>query len=99
MNCAPATGGAPGTGGTQRPSSNASQPWPFPGSLMIGCIGEALTDVLTIDHDELEDARWFSRSEVRAMLDGTHPDGLTCPPPIAIAHAIMRAWAIDGEGA
>ena len=77
----------------------ASQPWPFPGSLMIGCIGEALTDVLTIDHDELEDARWFSRSEVRAMLDGTHPDGLTCPPPIAIAHAIMRAWAIDGEGA
>ena len=50
-----------------------------------------------IDRDELEDARWFSRDECRALLDGTHPQGLKCPPPMAIAHHILRAWVIDAE--
>ncbi len=77
----------------------ASQPWPFPASLMIGCIAEATSDDLVVDSNELEDARWFSRTEVRSMLEGNHPDGIGCPPPIAIANGIMRAWAFDGEGA
>lgn len=77
----------------------ASQPWPFPASLMIGCIAEALTDDLTIDGEELEHARWFTRDEVRLMIEGTHPEGLLAPQPMAIANAIMRAWALDGEGA
>jgi NAD+ diphosphatase len=71
----------------------ASQPWPFPGSLMIGCIGEALTDAITLDRDELEDGRWFSRDEVNLMLERRHPDGLITPPPMAIAHHLMRSWA------
>jgi len=75
----------------------ASQPWPFPGSMMIGCIAEALNDVLEIDGEELEDARWFSREEVISMIKGEHPDGLLAPQPIAIANAIMRAWALEGE--
>ncbi len=75
----------------------ASQPWPFPGSMMIGCIAEALDDELVIDGEELEDARWFSRDEVISMIKGEHPDGLLAPQPIAIANAIMRAWALDGE--
>ena len=75
----------------------SSQPWPFPASLMIGCLAEATADALEVDHNELEDARWFSRDEVVGMLNGTHPDGLGCPPPIAIAHALMRAWAVEGE--
>lgn len=75
----------------------SSQPWPFPASLMIGCLAEATADALEVDHNELEDARWFSRDEVVGMLTGTHPDGLGCPPPIAIAHALMRAWAVEGE--
>lgn len=70
----------------------ASQPWPFPGSLMIGAIAETSSDNIVIDHDELEDARWFTRDEVRKMLSGTHPDGLIAPPPIAIAHSLMKAW-------
>lgn len=70
----------------------ASQPWPFPGSLMIGCIGEALTDAITLDRDELEDGRWFPRDEVRLMLERRHPDGLITPPPMAIAHHLMRSW-------
>lgn len=83
---------------TGRVTYRASQPWPFPASLMIGCFAEALTDHLTIDHDEIEDARFFSRDEVRAMLEGQHPEGLLAPQPMAIANALMRAWALDGEG-
>lgn len=74
----------------------ASQPWPFPTSLMIGCYAEALSDEITVDREELEDARWFGREEIAAMLMRKHPQGLTTPPPMAIAHHIIRAW-IDGE--
>ena len=73
-----------------------SQPWPFPMSLMFGCHAEALNSDIVVDRDELEDARWFGRDEVTAMLQLHHPDGLTTPPPVAIAHHIIRAW-IDGE--
>jgi NAD+ diphosphatase len=68
-----------------------SQPWPFPASLMIGMMGEALHDDLTIDENELETARWFERDEVQTMLDGTHPDGLTASRPDAIAWHLARA--------
>lgn len=71
----------------------ASQPWPFPASLMIGCEAEALDDSLTIDRDELEDARWFSHEEVRLMLERRHPQGLAVPPPMAIAHHLVQSWA------
>lgn len=70
----------------------ASQPWPFPSSLMIGCQGEALTEELTLDRDELEDGRWFHRDEVRLMLERQHPDSLITPPPMAIAHFLIRTW-------
>lgn len=70
-----------------------SQPWPFPASIMIGCIAKAATTAITLDDAELEDARWFSRQDTQAMLDGLHAEGLQCPPPMAIAHQLMRAWA------
>jgi NAD+ diphosphatase len=73
----------------------ASQPWPFPASLMIGCHAEALTNEIVVDREELEDARWFSKGEVEAMLMRKHPEGLTTPPPVAIAHHIIRAWVED----
>ena len=69
----------------------ASQPWPFPSSLMIGCLGEALTEDLTLDRQELEDGRWFDRDEVRLMIERRHPDGLSTPPPMAIAHFLIRS--------
>jgi len=72
---------------------NSSQPWPFPCSLMIGCHGEALDTDIVRDETELEDARWFSRDEVRTILAGTHPGGIKCPPTIAIAHKLIRYWA------
>lgn len=74
----------------------ASQPWPFPMSLMIGCYAEALSHQITVDRAELEDARWFSKDEVIAMLQRRHPQGLTAPPGVAIAHHIIRSWIEDG---
>ncbi len=73
----------------------ASQPWPFPTSLMIGCHAEALTRDIVVDRTELEDARWFSKDEVVTMLMRKHAQGLTTPPPVAIAHHIIRAWVED----
>ncbi|MGD9845672.1 MAG: NAD(+) diphosphatase [Variibacter sp.] len=73
----------------------ASQPWPFPMSLMIGCHAQAITTNIVVDRSELEDARWFSRDEAAALLTRTHPDGLATPPPMAIAHHIIRTW-IEG---
>jgi NAD+ diphosphatase len=70
----------------------ASQPWPFPSSLMIGCHAQALSRELVIDRTELDDARWFARDEVAAMLLRRHPEGLTTPPEVAIAYHIIRAW-------
>jgi NAD+ diphosphatase len=74
----------------------ASQPWPFPSSIMIGCNAEALSDAIVIDRDELEDARWFDREELAAMLKRQHAAGLTTPPPVAIAHHIIRSFVEDG---
>lgn len=79
-----------------RVAYHASQPWPFPHSLMIGCFGEALNEDIAFDGRELEDCRWFLRDEVRALLDGSHPDGLAVPPPGAIASHLIRAWAEAG---
>jgi NAD+ diphosphatase len=78
---------------------HASQPWPFPSSLMIGCLAEALSEDVTPDEAELEDCRWFSRDEVRAMISGTHPDGLLAPTPMAIAHHLLHHWAMADDTA
>lgn len=77
----------------------ASQPWPFPSSLMIGAIAEALNEDIVLDMTELEAGRWFSRAEALQMIEGTHPDGLACPQHIAIANTLLKAWALDGEKA
>jgi NAD+ diphosphatase len=74
----------------------ASQPWPFPMSLMIGCYAQARSQEIKVDRAELEDARWFARGEVALMLAGRHPQGLTTPLPFAIAHHILRAFAEKG---
>ena len=68
-----------------------SQPWPFPASLMIGCLAEGLSDEITIDPQEIEDARWFSRAELAEALAG-RSDVLSLPQPLAIAHHLIRAW-------
>jgi NAD+ diphosphatase len=72
-----------------------AQPWPFPSSLMIGCLAEALSDDIRIDPAELADARWVTKEEARQILANTHPGGITSPPRMAIANHILRAF-VDG---
>jgi len=67
-------------------------------SLMIGCHAQATSTDIVVDHTELEGARWFERDVVAKMLMKRHPDGLTTPPPVAIAHHIVRAWVEEGNG-
>ncbi|MBN9243100.1 MAG: NAD(+) diphosphatase [Mesorhizobium sp.] len=75
---------------------HASQPWPFPYSLMIGCFGEPLNEDIQADLNELEDCRWFYRDEVRQMLARTHPGGLFTPAKGAIAHTLISTWVENG---
>jgi NAD+ diphosphatase len=72
---------------------HASQPWPFPYSLMIGCFGEALNEDISPDVTELEDVRWFTRDDVFAAMEKRHPSGIFIPPNGAIAHHLIRFWA------
>ncbi|MFK7914640.1 MAG: NAD(+) diphosphatase [Pseudomonadales bacterium] len=81
---------------------HSSQPWPFPYSLMIGCLGEALSTEIAMDETEMADVRWFERDEVSAALiratNGEAPSRahLSLPGPLAIAHHLVKAW-IDDE--
>jgi NAD+ diphosphatase len=70
----------------------ASQPWPFPSSLMIACTAQAADDRITLDRNELEDAIWVPRDTVRAVLAGAEGPFLP-PPPYAIAYSLLKAWA------
>lgn len=71
-----------------------SQPWPFGGAqLMIACVVDAVDDVITLDTDELEDARWISKEEARAALENAESRTFNAPPPFAIAHSLLKHWA------
>ncbi len=72
----------------------SSQPWPFPSSLMFGARGEALTREITMDPQEIEDARWVPREEMIEAFAGTHPLILPARKG-AIAHFILRNWLAD----
>lgn len=74
----------------------ASQPWPFPASLMIGCFAKAEGRGVEVDRVELEDARWFGREETIALIERRHPDRLMAPTPMAIAHHLLKRWAYEG---
>jgi NAD+ diphosphatase len=69
-----------------------TQPWPYPSSLMIGCVARATNEDIIVDRTELEDARWFDRAEATLMLKREHPDGLAGPHPFAIAHHLLGRW-------
>lgn len=78
----------------------ANQPWPFPSQLMIGLIAEVESYDLNIDTHEISQAIWFSREEARQLLSeaGCTRDGATlrAPPPLAIAHHLIRIWVDEG---
>ncbi len=75
----------------------ASQPWPFPASLMIGCAATALTDAITVDPAELEDALWITREQMVTVMAGEHPH-LKPARKGAIAHFLIANWLADRLG-
>ena len=75
----------------------ATQPWPFPSSLMIGCFAKAEARDVKVDENELAEVRWLERSVARELIEGKQVDGLRVPPPIAIAHHLIRTWALGGK--
>jgi len=70
----------------------ASQPWPFPGSLMLACIAPVEDDALVLDRTELDDAFWVDRAGVEAALAGDPQAPFKAPPPFAIAHTLFERW-------
>ena len=72
---------------------HSSQPWPFPSQLMIGLIAEVSDANATPDMTELEEVRWLTKDEARAVLDGAHE--VKAPPRFAIARTLLQAW-VDG---
>jgi len=68
----------------------ASQPWPFPSQLMIGCHSHTDSDELAIDETEMAEVEFFTRAQVQAAMAGDGP--FVAPPPHAIAHHLMQWW-------
>jgi NAD+ diphosphatase len=77
---------------------HSTQPWPYPSSLMIGLIAEVDDGEAAPDQTELEEVRWFTRDEARALMAGALPDA-RAPGSVAIAHQLIKAWAEEGTGA
>ena len=73
---------------------HSSQPWPFPASLMVGFHAQALSHEISIDRDELEDARWFTRDEIKRFPE----QGRSLPRPDAIARRLLEAWLAGEAG-
>ena len=71
---------------------HSTQPWPYPSSLMIGLIAEVENDDAVADQIELDEVRWMTRDETRAMLRGEVADA-KAPGALAIAHQLIKAWA------
>lgn len=74
---------------------HASQPWPFPSSLMLGCYAQALSKDFAIDGREIEAAQWMTKTELRVRLAGTLDDAVKLPGTIAIAWHLLRDWAAE----
>ena len=72
----------------------ATQPWPFPSSLMIGCFAKATSRDVKVDLSELAEVRWIERKVARELIEGKRVDGIMVPPPIAIAHHLIKAFAL-----
>jgi NAD+ diphosphatase len=71
---------------------HSSQPWPFPGNIMLGFYAEALTEEITIDPEELKDARWFSRDDIR----NRQQLGFDLPRVDSIARRLIEDWMAAG---
>jgi NAD+ diphosphatase len=72
----------------------SSQPWPFPSSLMLGFRARAADSTIRVDQDELQDAQWFTREQIRS---GLLEKRFRLPPNISVSHRLIEGWFDEGE--
>ncbi|MDE2357656.1 MAG: NAD(+) diphosphatase [Alphaproteobacteria bacterium] len=77
---------------TVRVHYHSTQPWPYPSSLMIGLVAEVASEDAVADGVELEEVRWLSREEAKAVIAGSHAE-TKAPGALAIAHQLLKAWS------
>ncbi len=75
----------------ENPIYQFSQPWPYPGQLMMGLFCEAKTTKITLDTKEVAEAHWYDKETVRGVFNGTD-ESFYCPPPFTIAHWLIQHW-------
>ena len=73
-------------------SYHSSQPWPFPGNIMLGCYGEGLSEEIVVQTEELIDVRWFSRAEIA----NPNSHGFMLPRGDSIARRLVEDWLAAG---
>ena len=84
---------------------HSSQPWPYPSSLMIGCFAEAISSNIKIDNKEISEAFWVKKNTIKKAINESSNKNflnysksqsfnseLTIPPPMAIAHQLLKSW-------
>ena len=71
---------------------HSSQPWAFPNSLMIGCIAESTSEKFKLDEIEIDEGRWFQRTELKDAINGNGNSNFFVPPKMAIAHHLIKAF-------
>jgi len=83
---------------SSKPVYIASQPWPFPGSVMLGFRAETLDSAIQVDQNELSDARWFSREQLQSIIDGVNnEEGLLMPSEDSIARMLIDTWIAESD--
>ena len=66
-----------------------NQPWPLPASLMLGFVGRAVSEEINVDNDEIDDAQWFTRAEMKA---GAEAGELVLPGGVSISRSLVEHW-------
>ncbi len=70
-----------------------TQSWPFPSSMMMGFIADVADRTLNLDTDEIEEAKWLSLDDIKALIDGEERGGVYLPPKFTIARQLIERWA------
>lgn len=66
-----------------------NQPWPLPASLMLGFLGRAVATDIDVDRDEIEEARWFTRAELRTEAEAGR---VLLPRGVSISRSLVEEW-------
>ncbi|WP_210487074.1 NAD(+) diphosphatase [Rufibacter aurantiacus] len=73
---------------------HSSQPWPFPASIMVGFTAEVESTHMHLDPQEIEDARWFTRQELKELVASGE---IKLPPALSISYRLIQDWLTEKD--